>query len=60
MMLGLLLILWAAPEMTHGRLLFAAAFTLYILIGIRFEERDMARHFGAEYEAYRSRVRLLV
>jgi protein-S-isoprenylcysteine O-methyltransferase Ste14 len=60
MMLGLILILWAAPEASQGRLLFAGVLTIYIFIGIHFEEKDMARYFGVEYDEYRRRVRLIV
>lgn len=59
-MLGFLLAFWATPVMTAGKLLFAAGMTTYILIGVHFEERDLARTFGAEYEGYRDRVPGLV
>jgi protein-S-isoprenylcysteine O-methyltransferase Ste14 len=57
---GFLVAFWAAPAMTAGRLLFAAGMTVYILIGIRFEERDLIRSFGDRYRAYRQRVGMLV
>lgn len=59
-MLGFLLAFWATPVMTAGKLLFAAGMTTYILIGVHFEERDLARTLGAEYEDYRERVPGLV
>jgi methanethiol S-methyltransferase len=58
--LGVILALWAAPRMTQGRLLFAAAMTLYIFIGIHFEERDLVRQFGDVYRAYQRRVGMLI
>ena len=58
--LGTILILWSAPKMTHGRLLFAAGMTLYILIGIQFEERDLERTFGDVYRVYKQRVPMLI
>lgn len=58
--LGAILVLWAAPRMTHGRLLFAAGMTLYILIGIQFEERDLERTFGEVYRVYKRRVPMLI
>ncbi len=56
MMSGLMLWLWATPDGTIGHLVFAAAMTLYIAIGVAFEERGLARAHGAAYEAYRERV----
>jgi len=58
--LGVILTLWATPRVTHGRLLFAAAMTLYILIGIQFEERDLERTFGDVYRVYKERVPMLI
>jgi protein-S-isoprenylcysteine O-methyltransferase Ste14 len=60
MMLGLLVVFWATPHMTVGRLFFAAASTGYILVGIHFEERDLRANIGPEYDEYRQRVPALV
>ncbi len=51
---------WMTPVMTFAHLLFAIATTAYILLAIRFEERDLVREHGAEYEAYRREVPMLV
>jgi protein-S-isoprenylcysteine O-methyltransferase Ste14 len=56
MMLGFIIVLWANPAMTEGRLLLASFMTLYILIGIKFEERGLIRKFGKQYENYKKRV----
>lgn len=48
--------LFAAPDMSQGRLLLAAGLTLYIAVGVRFEERDLEREHGASYRAYRDAV----
>jgi len=60
LMAGFVIIFWAAPVMTAGHLLFAAAATGYILLGITFEERDARRDLGQAYRAYQERVPALV
>ncbi len=58
--LGFLLAFWSAPTMTVGHALFAAAMTLYILIAIRYEERDLTAQLGGSYADYRKRVGMLI
>jgi len=60
MMSGLLVTFWATPRMTAGHLLFAAAGTAYIAVGVRFEERELRREFGDRYRDYARRVPALV
>lgn len=60
MMAGFVIVFWAAPTMTIGHLLFAAAATGYILVGITFEEHDARRDLGESYRAYQRRVPALV
>lgn len=58
--LGTLVALWAVPRMSTGHLLFSAALSLYTLIGLRLEERDLHRSFGAAYARYAARVPALI
>ena len=60
LMTGMVLAFWATPRMSAPHLLFAVAATGYIAVGITFEERDLRRTFGAEYDAYAVSVPALV
>lgn len=60
LMLGFLIALWAAPVMTTGRLLFAAAMTFYIFLGIYFEERNTAEYLGEAYVRYRKQTSMVL
>lgn len=60
MMTGLLIGLWVVPAMSWGHLVLSAGFTAYILVGTRFEERDLVRNLGEDYLRYRERVPMLV
>jgi methanethiol S-methyltransferase len=57
---GFLIFAWVTPVMTVGHLLFAIGSLVYILIGVRFEERDLVKEFGNTYTQYQNRVRGLV
>lgn len=60
MMTGLIVVFWATPRMTVGHLLFATAGSLYIAVGLRFEERDLRRQLGETYREYAARVPAVV
>jgi methanethiol S-methyltransferase len=55
-MTGLLVGLWVTPIMRLDHLLFAAGTTVYVCIGVHFEERSLRRHWGLQYDEYRGRV----
>jgi protein-S-isoprenylcysteine O-methyltransferase Ste14 len=57
---GWMIAFWATPTMTAGHLLFAAVLTVYMLVAIPLEERDLVNVFGEKYEEYRRRVPALV
>ena len=58
--LGFFLAFWATPQMSYGHLLLAAGMSVYMLIAIRYEERDLVGYFGRDYEEYRGRVGMLI
>jgi len=57
---GWLMTFWAAPTMTISHLLFAAVTTVYILLAIRWEERDLLDYHGEAYARYRERTPMLI
>ena len=56
---GFFLAFWATPLMTVGHLLLAAGMSAYMLVAIRYEERDLTDLFGQDYRDYRSGVGML-
>jgi protein-S-isoprenylcysteine O-methyltransferase Ste14 len=58
--LGWIIAFWAAPTMTIAHFLFAALCTGYILIAIRFEEKDLVQTFGKKYVDYKQTAPMLV
>ena len=57
---GFLIAFWATPVMTAGHLLFSAGMTVYIVIAIGYEEKDLIALFGQQYRDYKRRVGMLI
>lgn len=57
---GWFIFFWATPTMTVTHLLFAVVTTLYILVAVRLEERDLIAEHGESYLDYRAEVPRLI
>ena len=57
---GFVIAFWATPVMTLSHLLLAVGMTVYVVIAIGHEERDLIAAFGDEYRDYRRRVGMLI
>ena len=53
---GVLLGMWSQASMTQGQLLLTALMTVYVFVGLYFEEKDLVRHFGNRYLSYMQQV----
>lgn len=57
---GLLVGVWVVPLSTASHFMMAMGLTIYIFIGLYFEENDLRNDFGAQYADYANRVKRLV
>ena len=57
---GILLLAWPIPEMTLNRLALLVIFSLYLLIGAWFEERNLLKDFDPAYTEYKARVPMFI
>lgn len=55
-----LLFLWLNPSVSQNSLTLYIGATLYILVGVYFEERKLLRDFGTEYADYKQRTPMLI
>lgn len=55
-----LLILWLSSKMSLNFFVVYLALTIYVLVGIIFEERKLLLEFGQEYVEYRSSTPMLI
>ena len=55
MYVGVLLAVWATPKMTVGHALLAFGLPGYVLIAMRYEERDLVSRFGVSYNGWGAR-----
>ena len=58
--LGVLIGIWSTPTMTMTHLMLSATMTVYIFIGLYYEEKDLAATLGQDYEDYQRRVRMIL
>lgn len=56
MMSGIFIAFWATPAMTSSHLLFSLGMSIYIFIGVHFEEVGLRKELGRPYEAYTERT----
>ncbi|MBO9669254.1 MAG: isoprenylcysteine carboxylmethyltransferase family protein [Sphingobium sp.] len=58
--LGFFIAFWSTPMMTLGHLLFALEMSVFMLVAIQFEERDLIEVFGDAYRSYRRSTGMLL
>jgi protein-S-isoprenylcysteine O-methyltransferase Ste14 len=52
--------LWASPVISGDRLLLNVLFTIWIVLGARWEERDLTAQYGDAYRRYQAAVPMLM
>lgn len=57
---GVLLGLWSTPYMTMTHLTLALAMTVYIFIGLYYEEKDLVASLGEDYVDYQKRTHMIL
>jgi len=60
MYLAMLAVFWVGPAMSYTRLEFVLLGTLYLFVGLVFEEGNLRRELGASYDLYSANVPMLI
>jgi protein-S-isoprenylcysteine O-methyltransferase Ste14 len=60
MYLAMLAAFWIGPVMSFGRLEFVLLSTVYLFVGLRFEEGNLRQELGPAYDQYRANVPMLI
>ena len=55
-----IVLFWSCVDLTADRLLFNVLWTVWICVGARLEERDLAAELGVVYDQYRQQVPMLI
>ncbi len=57
---GWLIVFWATPTVGISHLVFSISMTCYILLAIRWEERDLTQALGNDYVEYKNNTGMLI
>lgn len=58
--LGVLIGIWLTPSMSYSHLMLSVTLSMYIFIGLWYEERDLVATLGNTYKEYQQRVRMML
>lgn len=58
--LGTLVGIWSTPTMTMTHLMLSAPLTVYVLMSLNYEEKDLVTTLGKNYEDYQKRVPMII
>lgn len=56
MMVGLFIAFWSVPTMSLSHLMFSLGMSIYIVIGVHYEERGLREELGQPYRDYTART----
>lgn len=57
---GVLIGIWFTPSMSYSHLMLSITLSIYIFIGLKYEERDLIAALGNRYIEYQQRVRMML